>query len=222
MKLTVSQTAALLSITEPELYAWFRDRALPHVRVQDCFFVHRDQLYEWAHDHHVRLHPEVFGAASQAGADALADALHNGGVRRCPPPSGAEDGARALVAQLNLPRSVPVGAVSAIVAARPELGFAVDADGIALPRVCEPLLAPAPASVTMFAFEPAWCLGKTPITRAFFVVAPTVAEHHAVLAALDAALYDARFREAVARVEPGEALEALVRHTSVGAFAAAK
>ena len=222
MKLTVSQTASLLGISEPELYAWFRDRALPHVRVQDCFFVHRDQLYEWAHDHHVRLHPELFGAASHAGADALADAIHNGGVRRCPTPSSPEEGARALVSRLDLPQGADPDAVAAIVAARPELGFAVDAEGVALPRVNEPLLAPTPASVTMFAFEPAWCLGRTPIERAFVVVAPTVAVYHAVLAALDAALYDARFREAVARGAPGETLEALVRHTSAAALAAAK
>lgn len=191
MKLTVAEAAALLTASEAEVYGWLRDEGLPFHLVQERYFIHRAELFAWAHERHHRLQPQVFGTPAD---DELARALRGGGLFRLAAPPDRAAAAAAIVARLGLPPGTDRACIAAVLAARPDLGFAVDADGLALPRVGEPILVPARTAVYLFAFESPWSPKNAPISRAFVVVAPTMRTFQRVLAELDAALYDPRFR----------------------------
>lgn len=193
MKLSVPEVAALLGASEGEVYGWIQREGLPHVAVQDRVYVHRAELYDWAHATHRRIEPEVF---AEAGAD-LAEALRRGGVHTLALPDEPLDAAARLARLLELP-----DAAVGILAARPELGFAVDPDGVAVPRVREPILAPGPPAVHLLALDPARDTGGVALTRAFVVVAPTVRVHQRLLAELDAALFQPAFRAGVLTTPP--------------------
>ena len=224
MKVTVADAARLLAIPEQVVYDWIRDRGLPHVKVQDRYFIHRARLHEWARERGVRVHPDLFleaGVAGNALGAELADTLRHGGLHRLPGPRSTWAGAEAILAAIALPSSIDCRVLCEIVAARRDLGFAVDRDGIALPRLDEPILAPGPPSLFLFAFEPAWALGEVRVDRGFVLVAPTVRLHQRLLAELGAALHEPEFRAAVRRADTSECLEEVARHTSISAPAVA-
>jgi excisionase family DNA binding protein len=186
MKLTVAEAAKLLGVRERDVYAWIRDRELPYVRVQDRCFIHRAHLYEWARDHDQPIDAAVFGESDGIGlAESLdAGALHWLGVR-----ASVREVAEALVNPLTLPPGIGRAAVVDTMTARKDLGFAVDADGIAYPRLHEPLLLSPRAELHVFAFTSAWMLSGSSVTRLFLAVAPTVRAHQHLVAALGAALH---------------------------------
>lgn len=185
MKLSVHEVAALLDATEGEVYGWIQREGLPHVAVQDRVYVHRAELYDWAHATHRRIHPEVF---ADAGAD-LTEAMRRGGAHSLALAEDPLEAAEQLARLLELPP-----AAAGILAARPDLGFTADPDGVAVPRVREPILAPGPPAVHLLVLDPPRSLGGVSVSRAFLVVAPTVRTHQRLLAELDAALFEPAFR----------------------------
>lgn len=218
MKLTVTEAAHLLAVPEQEVYDWMRSRGLPYVKVQDRRFIHRARLHAWAREHYIPLHPDIFERPSNAGhafGHELADALRTGGLHRLPTPASARDGAQAMVAALHLPPSVDHDALAEVMAARRDLGFVVDRQGVALPRLLEPILSTGAPSLFLFAFEPGWALGESHAQRLFVLVTPTVRVHQRLLAELDAMLHRPGFREAVVRAESGQHLEEVARRTEI-------
>ena len=107
--------------------------------------------------------------------------------------------------------------LSAVMAARPSLGVVIDRDGIAVPRLGEPVLFAGPPALHVYAFEPPWRIGGSAVRRLFLIVAPTVAIHHRLLADLDAALNQPAFRKALTRWDTHEALVDVVRSFDRGA-----
>lgn len=222
--MTVPEAARLLAVPEREVYEWMRDRGLPHVRIQDRYFIHRAKLHEWAREHYVRVHPDVFAEAGTVGTvpgAELADALHAGGLHRLRAPESEREGVRAIVAALGLPPSIDPALLCDVVMARRALGFAIDRRGVGLPRLNEPLLSPGAPALFLFAFEPGWKLGEAALDRAFVLVAPTVRVHQRLLAELDAALHQPAFRDAVLEAGTSGRLEEVARRTNIPAPAVA-
>lgn len=220
MKLTIADSALLLGVPEPEVYSWIRSRGLPYVKVQDRYFIHRARLHEWARDHGVQLHPDVF-TQTQAGQDAggaeLADAIRLGGVHPLPTPQSERDGAAAILDVVRLPPAVDMSMLCEILSARRALGFSIDREGIALPRLAEPILGAGAPALSLFAFDPPCRLDGIRASRVFVLVAPTVRTHQRLLAELDAALHQPGFREAVLRADPSGQLEEVARKLPIQA-----
>ncbi len=220
MKLTVTEAARLLAVPEQEVYDWMRARGLPYVKVQDQRFIHRARLHEWAREHYVPLHPDVFEGAIGAGnvfGNELAEAFDKGGLTRLPMPASEHDGLRSLVAALRFPSSVDPDELQSFVAARRELGFVVDRQGVALPRLGEPILSTGAPALFLFAFEPDWELRAGRVSRLFVLVAPTVRVHQRLLAELDAMLHQPNFRAAVLRADTHAQLVQVARETAIPA-----
>lgn len=223
MKLTVAETARLLAVPEQEVYEWMRDRGLPHVKIQERYFVHRARLHQWAREHYIHLHPDVFGEATtgpNAFSAELADALHNGGLHRLPMPGTERDG---VVATLDALRSsfIDREVLCEVMQARQDLGLVIDREGLALQRLGEPILVAGVPALHLFVFEPGWKLGDRRVCRLFVLVTPTVRVHQRLLAELDAMLHQPGFREAVVCAETGQQLEAVARQTAIPAPSAA-
>lgn len=195
MKLSVAQTAELLGTSEAEVREWIRSRRLPTVRVQDQAFVHRGRLAEWARENGVAISPAVF-PSSHPQAD-LGEAWRAGGMMRLE--GGVSDLPGRLAALL------PAGpaeraSFAAILASRPDLGWLVDRDGIARPRLREPVVvAHGRPALHLLAFAPAHPLESGPVQRAFFLLSPSVAAHQHLLVELDAALSIPASRAAILR-----------------------
>jgi PTS system nitrogen regulatory IIA component len=205
MLLTVREAAALLHASERQIYRWVDDGELPFKRVRDQVRFNRTDLLEWATGRRLPVSLEAFDAGldPEDRAPSLARALHAGGVHHGVEAGDREAALREVVARAPMPDSVDRELIVEALVAREHATSTAIGDGVAIPHVRQPVVAPgAPATVSVFhlaAPVPFGAPDGKPVSTLFFIVSPTVRTHLQMLAHLARALQDPGFRAAVDR-----------------------
>ncbi|MBX3155691.1 MAG: helix-turn-helix domain-containing protein [Deltaproteobacteria bacterium] len=187
MRLDARAAAALLRISETQLYRWVDEGDIPHAMVHHVPVFHRVELLAWALENELPVAADL----DEDGPAPLADALERGG-------GYAIDQLDQLPSRLGLPAADRELARAVFRARRAEM-FVTNHDGIAIPRAHSTLIAPTTAAVPL-----AWCnrgaiaLDREPVRAIFVIVAPTIREHLRLLGHLSSAIRDAGVRAAIA------------------------
>jgi PTS system nitrogen regulatory IIA component len=213
MLLTAQGAARLLGTSERQIHRWVDDEEIPHRRVRDQLRFNRTDLLEWATSRRLPVHVEAFEEDDPDDRDrapSLAAALRVGGVHRDVEGSDRESVLRAVVARLPIPPSLDRELLVDVLLARATTGTTAIGEGIAIPHVRNPFVAPGAAATVGVCYlatpVPLDAPDGLPVQTLFMVVTPTVRTHLQMLARLARALTDAGFRAALHR---GAALDEL-------------
>lgn len=214
MLLTVREAAALLRSTERQVYRWVDDGEIPFRRVRDQVRFNRTDLLEWATSRRLSVSLEAFDADldPEDRAPSLARALERGGAHRDLQATDRDSALRAAVAATPLPTSVEREFLVDVLVAREHSCSTAIGEGIAIPHVRQPVVAPGAMVLVSVSFlreaVPFGAADGKPVATVFLIVSPTVRTHLQMLAHLARALLDPGFRGAVVRRESIEALAA--------------
>ena len=214
MLLTLREAAALLKATERQVYRWVDEGEIPFRRVRDQVRFHRTDLLEWATSRRLPISLEAFdsGLDAEDRAPSLAKAIRAGGVHHDVPAVDRESALRAVVERAPMPASVDREFVIEVLVARERTSSTAIGDGIAIPHVRQPVVAPgAPPTVVVSYLRTAIPFGAPdakPVGTIFLFVSPTVRTHLQMLAHVARALQDPSFRAALDRRAPTDELAA--------------
>ncbi len=204
MLLNVRDAAALLNTTERQVYRWVDDEQIPFQRVREEIRFNRTELLEWATHRRLTVSTRAFDSEDPRDrATSLADALRAGGVLTAIDAADRDDAIRKVLAGMALPESIDRELVVESMLARESASSTALGDGIAIPHVRHPIVAPgAPARLTVaYLAEPIafGALDRTPVHTIFMIVSPTVRGHLQLLARVAEALAEPQFRAALDR-----------------------
>jgi PTS system nitrogen regulatory IIA component len=208
MLLNARDAARLLQTSEQQLYRWVDAEEIPFQRIRDQVRFNRTELLEWAT---TRRLPVAFDAFENSDdpdepAPSLAEALRIGGVHHDVPATSRDDALAAVVELTPVPESLDRELVTAMLVARETTSSSAVGEGIAIPHVRHPVVAPgAAATVSVSYLRTPLAFGArdgVPVHTVFMIVSPTVLAHLQILARLAKALLDAGFRAALARHAP--------------------
>lgn len=212
--LTVRDVAALLGATERDVYRWVDDGEIPFQRVRDQLRFNRTDLLEWATRRKLPIALEAFDADLDAEdrVPSLAQALRVGGAHPDVPASDREEALRAVVERTPMPPSVDAEFVLEVLLAREHTSSTAIGDGIAIPHVRQPVVAPgAPATLSVSYLRnpvPFGAPDGKPVSTVFLILSPTVKTHLQMLAHVGRALLDPGFRAALDWRAPTDELAA--------------
>ena len=205
MLLTVREAAALLKTSERQLYRWVDEEEIPFQRVRDQVRFNRTDLLEWATSRRLPVSLEAFDADLDADdrAPSLAEALRVGGAHREVPAADRDTALRAVLERTPLPTTIDREFVLDVLLARESTGSTAIGDGIAIPHVRQPVVAPgARVTVSVSYLKTAVPFGAPdgkPVETVFLIVSPTVRAHLQMLAHVARALLAPGFRGAIER-----------------------
>jgi nitrogen PTS system EIIA component len=217
MLLTVRDAAALLRSTEREVYRWVGEAEIPFQRVRGQVRFNRIDLLEWALSRRLPIAIGQFdtGLEPEDRAPSLAQALRLGGVHHDVSATNRNAALRAVVERAPMPASLDREFVIEVLIARKSSVSTAIGNGIAIPHVRQPVVAPgAPAMVSVAFLRTPVIFGAPddrPVHTIFLIVSPTVRTHLQMLAHVARALLDPGFRSALDRRAPTEELAALAR-----------
>ena len=226
VQLTARDAAALLGITERQIYGYIDDGEIPFFRVQDQYRFNRTELLEWALTRRLPVQTAFLG--DEEGTDAartssLARALAAGGVHHGVPGSDRESALREVVARMPVGSDDDRELVYGILIARENCGSTAVGDGIAIPHVRSPVVSGTSAgSITLCTLEKPVAFGapdKQPVHTIFTIVSPTIQAHLMLLGKLASALHQPAFREAVLARAPAAAILDAAERAEAGAAA---
>jgi nitrogen PTS system EIIA component len=201
MLLNVRDAAALLDTTERQLYRWVDDEEIPFQRIREEIRFNRSELLEWATNRRLPVSAHAFDSDDpQDAAPSLVDALRAGGVHPGIDAASREDAIRTSIDRLHLPESVDRELVVELMLVRE---LAASSDGVSLPHVRHPIVAPgSPPMVAVMHLAapiPSAAPDRSPIRTIVLIVSPTVRAHLQLLARVAGALADPAFRAAIDR-----------------------
>jgi PTS system nitrogen regulatory IIA component len=211
MKLTVRDAAKLLHTSESTIHRWIREKSIPSHRVNDSFRFHRSELLEWATSRGIRIASQEFRVEEGNGTPLprFADALATGGVHHDVPGADRPSVLQAVVERMPIDVSER-GLIYDFLLAREALGSTGVGDGIAIPHVRNPIVLNVDRStVTLCFLKKAVdfeAIDGKPVDTIFSVVSSTIRGHLFLLSRIAAALHDARFKQAVLKRAPPEAI----------------
>ena len=230
MLLTVRQAAALLRSSERQVYRWVDDGEIPFQRVRDQVRFNRTDLLDWATSRRLPISLEAFDAGldPEDRAPSLARALRAGGVHAGIEAADREAALREVVERTPIPESIDRELILEVLLAREQASSSALGDGIAIPHVRQPVVAPGAESTVSVSYlqapVPFGAPDGKPVSTVFFIVSPTVRKHLQMLAHLARALQEPGFRTALDRraaldelVELAARLEARVGDDDQGA-----
>jgi nitrogen PTS system EIIA component len=214
MLLSVREAALLLGATERRVYGWVDEGEIPFERVRDQIRFNRTDLLEWATRRGLPISLEAFdvGLAPEDRAPSLARAIELGGVHTEVPGSDREAVLRAVIERTPVPASIDGELMLEVLLAREHVESTAIGDGIAIPHVRQPVVAPgaAPTVVVCHLAQPVsfGAADGVPVRCVLLIVSPTVRTHLQMLAHLARALQDAGFRAELDRRSGADALAA--------------
>jgi PTS system nitrogen regulatory IIA component len=214
MLLTVREAAALLKVAERQIYHWVDEEEIPFQRVRDQVRFNRTDLLEWATGRRLSISLEAFdtGLDAEDRAPSLAQALRLGGVHLGVRAVDRESALRAVVERTPMPPSVEREFLVDVLVARDLTKSTAIGDGIAIPHVRQPIVAPGGAvTVSVCHLEKGVPFGAPDgkaVSTVLLIVSPTVRTHLQTLAHVARALLDPGFRRALERRAPTEELAA--------------
>ena len=205
MLLTVRQAAALLRSSERQVYRWVDDGEIPFQRVRDQVRFNRTDLLDWATSRRLPISLEAFDAGldPEDRAPSLARALRAGGVHAGIEAADREAALREVVERTPIPESIDRELILEVLLAREQASSSALGDGIAIPHVRQPVVAPGAESTVSVSYlqapVPFGAPDGKPVSTVFFIVSPTVRKHLQMLAHLARALQEPGFRTALDR-----------------------
>jgi nitrogen PTS system EIIA component len=205
MHISVQRAAALLGVTDRQIYRWVDEGELPCERVRDQVRFNRTDLLEWATRRRLPVSLEAFdeGLDPEDRSPSLAEAIRAGGVHADVAGGVRDSVLREVVRRTPLPASLDPDFLFEVLVAREQTTSTAVGDGIAIPHVRHPIVAPGACStVAVFYLRGPVDFASPdgqPITTLFFIVSPTVRTHLQMLAHLARALHDEAFRTAIVR-----------------------
>jgi len=212
MLLSVREAAALLGATERRVYGWVDEGEIPFERVRDQIRFNRTDLLEWATRRGLPISLEAFDAGldPEDRAPSLAQAIRIGGVHTGVAGSDREAVLRAVIERTPVPPSIDRELLLEVLIAREHVESTAIGDGIAIPHVRQPVVAPgaAPTVVVCHLAQPVsfGAPDGVPVRCVLLIVSPTVRTHLQMLAHLARALQNASFRAALDRRVDADAL----------------
>jgi nitrogen PTS system EIIA component len=219
MELRVRDVAKLLNVSEPTIYRWVRERALPAQRVGDQYRFNRVELQEWAALHGHPVSPELFAGAPSAGPD-LAAALERGGVYTAVPGATPEHVLAAVAHLPGVPATVDRAMLTELLVGRERLASTAVGDGIAIPHPRDPLIVrvDAPRVLLCFLAQPVdfGAVDGRPVRVLFALLAPSVRQHLQTLAKLAFVLHDGTLRALLDGAAPATAIVQRIRALETG------
>jgi len=215
-KLTVRDAAALLNVSEKNVYRWIKQGVLPAYRVDDQYRINPTELLEWATERKLHVSPEIFSEPEREGepAPTLEQALRAGGIHDRIAGRDKAGVLRAVVALLQLPDDVDREFLYEVLLAREALGSTGVGDGIAIPHVRNPIVLHLSQPIVTLCFleQPIdfGAIDGQPVHTLFTLISPTVRAHLHLLSRLAFVLRDPRFAATVrAQASPEEIHDAL-------------
>lgn len=214
MSLTVREAAALVAASERQIYQWVDAGEIPFERVRDQLRFNRTDLLEWATSQRRTVSLEAFDANldPEDRSPSLTRALREGGVHHDVPAADRDSALRAIVERTPVPDSLSRDFLVEVLVARENSLSTAIGDGIAIPHVRQPAVAPgAPATVSVSYLQDPVIFGAVdgkPVHTLFLIVSPTIRAHLQMLAHIARALRDAEFRAALEAHAPTEVLAA--------------
>jgi PTS system nitrogen regulatory IIA component len=209
MLLTVQDVARLLRTTDRQVYRWVDEEEIPYQRIRDQIRFNRTELLEWATSRRLPISLETFDEDDQEAEEptpTLAAALQLGGVHQDAGGSDSSSVLRGVIDRTPLPASADRELVTEVLIAREAASSTAIGDGIAVPHVRHPIVAPgAPPSVGVHYLQTPIPFGAPdgkPVRTVFMIVSPTVRAHLRIFARLAHALQDPGFAQAIERRAP--------------------
>ncbi len=212
MLLTIKHAARLLNASEQQIYRWVHEGEIPFQRVKDQVRFNRTELLEWATARRMPIALESFDADEDADEPppSLAAALRAGGVHDHVPAADRDAAIRAVVERTPMPETLDRELLVEMLLARETTSSTAIGDGIAIPHVRHPVVAPGASAVVGVSYleqpVPFGAPDGKPVTTIFMIVSPTVRAHLQLLARLARALRDPGFRAALDRRAPTRVL----------------
>ena len=212
MLLTVREVAALLGSSERQVYRWVDEAEIPFQRIRDQVRFNRTDLLEWATARRLPISLQAFDADldPEDRTPSLAEAIRVGGVHDDVPATDRDSALRAVIERTPIPPSLDLEFLGEVLIARENTVSTAIGDGIAIPHVRQPVVAPgAPPTVSVSHLRDPVAFGAPddkPVRIVFFIVSPTIRAHLQMLAHLARALLDGEFRAALDRHAPTEEL----------------
>ncbi len=224
MKLTVSDAADLLGVSEKAIYDWMKTRDLPAIRMNEEIRFNRSELLEWATAEGVDVSPRIFQDSGILPIEraSISEALARGGVHPGLRGKTPQETLRAVVGLLALPPGVDREFLLAVLLAREALGSTAIGDGIAIPHVRNPIVLHVDEPLVSLCYleQPVdfGALDGRPVHALFTLVTTTIRTHLHLLSRLSYLLQDGRFRSAVTKSAGAEEILGLAREieTAVG------
>lgn len=214
MLLSVREAAALLRATERQVYRWVDEGEIPFERVRDQVRFNRTDLLEWATRRRLPISIEAFdsGLDPEDRAPSLAGAIRAGGVHLDVPAVDRESVLRAVIERAPMPPTIDREFLIEVLVAREETGSTAIGDGIAIPHVRQPVVAPGSRVMVVVAHlardVPFGAPDGQPVRTVFLIVSPTIRTHLQMLAHVARALQDTGFKDALHRRASTEELAA--------------
>lgn len=220
MLLTAHGAARLLGISERQIYRWVDDNEIPCRRVRDQLRFNPTDLLEWATTQMMAVHVEAFEDDDPADRPpSLAEAVRKGSVREGISGADREGAWRAIVDALPLPHAFDRDLLFEVMLARDANAVTAIGDGIAIPQVRNPIVAPGsqPEVTVCYLAAPISFGSEGTVHTMIVLVVPTVRTHLRLLARMARAMADPMFRAALGRragrdelVREAERIEAIV------------
>jgi len=217
MKLTVSDAADLLGVSEKAIYDWMKTRDLPAIRMNEEIRFNRSELLEWATAEGVDVSPRIFQDSGSLPVEraSISEALARGGVHPRLRGKTPQETLRAVVGLLALPPGVDREFLLAVLLAREALGSTAIGDGIAIPHVRNPIVLHVDEPLVSLCYleQPVdfGALDGRPVHALFTLVTTTIRTHLHLLSRLSHLLQDGRFRSAVTKSAGAEEILGLAR-----------
>jgi PTS system nitrogen regulatory IIA component len=217
MKLTVSDAADLLGVSEKAIYDWMKTRDLPAIRMNEEIRFNRSELLEWATAEGVDVSPRIFQDTGSLPVEraSISEALARGGVHPRLRGKTPQETLRSVVGLLPLPPGVDREFLLAVLLAREALGSTAIGDGIAIPHVRNPIVLHVDEPLVSLCYleQPVdfGALDGRPVHALFTLVTTTIRTHLHLLSRLSHLLQDGRFRSAVTKSAGAEEILGLAR-----------
>jgi PTS system nitrogen regulatory IIA component len=214
MLLSVREAAALLRASERQVYRWVDEGEIPFERVRDQVRFNRTDLLEWATRRRLPISLEAFDAGldPEDRAPSLAEAIRIGGVHANVAAHDRESVLRAVIERAPMPASIDREFLLEVLVAREETASTAIGDGIAIPHVRQPVVAPGARPMVVVAYLaralPFGAPDDKPVDVVVLIVSPTIRNHLQMLAHIARALQDPGFKGALDRRASTEELVA--------------
>ena len=231
MRLSSSDVARILDVSENTLFRWAERGEIPHSRIDDHFFFNRTELIEWATSRGMRFSSELVARQSLEGSGrlSLAKALSEGGIWPAVEGTTREEVLRSVVQTMRLPSGVAPEFLYEMLMVREDMGSTALGEGIAIPHARMPVVLRVAIPYVSLSYLvqpiPFGALDGIPVSALFTIVSPNIKAHLALLAMLSFALRDNAFKKCIMSRAPAAAvlceaarIDGLLAATPVGSL----
>jgi len=212
MQLSVKATAAILDVSEKELYRLIKQGSVPVHKINEQYRFNRAELLEWAISQGMKISLGIHegNESVPVGLPTFTNAITAGGIEH---QVGGEDKAsvlRSIVGIMKLPEDVDRELLYEVLFARETLGSTGIGDGIAIPHVRNPVVLQIAQPLVSLCFlkQPIdfSAVDGKPVNILFTLISPSVRTHLYLLSRLGFILRNPEVKVLLRQQAPRESL----------------